>query len=52
MMDATRTIYFEIRILFCQDYLMGEFFPLSDASSSFMSQEKAQDATDATLSLL
>ena len=52
MMDATRTLYFEIRILFHPDYLMGEFFPLSDVSSSFMSQEKAQDDTDATLSLL
>ena len=52
MMDATRTLYFEIRILFRPDYLMGEFFPLSDASTSFMLQEKAQDATDATMSLL
>ena len=52
MMDATRTLFFEIRILFYPDYLMGEFFHLSDESSSFMSQEKAQDATDATLSLL
>jgi len=52
-MDATRTLYFEYEtILFRPDFLMGEFFPLSDASSSFMSQEKAQDATDATLSLL
>ena len=51
-MDATRTLYFGYEILFRPDYLMGEFFPLSDASSSFMSQEKAQDATDATLSLL
>ena len=52
MMDATRTLYFEIRILFHPDYFMGELFPLSDASSSFMSQEKAQDATDVTLSPL
>ena len=52
MMDATRTLYFEIQILFHPDYLMREFFPLSDVSSSFMSQEKAQDAMDGTLSFL
>jgi len=36
-----RALYFEMGILLCSDYLVGEFLLLSDESSSFMSHKEA-----------